>query len=138
PQTKPRPPATRTYYWAALALSAGGEACSRSKLTHFAHAACSTASLPSSRACDDVLLSSRPVDISETLFSGDGEKRFLRRPQKGEMVMTKFGLIGAAGLSLMLASPAMAMHRHHDYYGYSHAGSYSSYGGDFDRKNTFN
>jgi hypothetical protein len=54
------------------------------------------------------------------------------------MVMTKFGLIGAAVLSLMLASPAMAMHRHHYYYGYSHAGSYSSYGGDFDRKNTFN
>jgi hypothetical protein len=53
--------------------------------------------------------------------------------------MTKFGLIGAAVLSLMPASPAMAMHRHHYYYyGYSHAGSYSSYGGDFDRKNTFN
>jgi len=53
--------------------------------------------------------------------------------------MTKFGLIGAAVLSLMPASPAMAMHRHHYYYyGYSHAGTYSSYGGDFDRKNTFN
>jgi hypothetical protein len=41
---------------------------------------CSTASPPSSRACDDVLLSSRPVDISKTLFSGDGEKRFYVGP----------------------------------------------------------
>jgi hypothetical protein len=51
--------------------------------------------------------------------------------------MTKFGLIGAAVLSLMMATPAMAMHRHH-HYGYFHAGSYNSYGADFDRKNTFN
>jgi hypothetical protein len=74
----------------------------------------------------------------------------------------KFGLIGAAALSLMLATPAMAMqHRHHHYvhkeqsvqsapaFGYgSSYGAYNYYPEDefspdnpvfdFDRKNTFN
>ena len=76
----------------------------------------------------------------------------------------KFRLIGATALSLMLASPAMAMQHGHYHYGYIHkdpsvqnAPEYrygSSYGAynfypedefapdnhsfDFDRKNTFN
>jgi hypothetical protein len=68
--------------------------------------------------------------------------------------MTKFGLIGAALVSLMLGTPAMAMYSHHHHYGYMHAlkfhyGStyassygfyprYGSYGYDFARRNTFN
>lgn len=61
--------------------------------------------------------------------------------------MTKFGLIGAAALSLMLATPAMAMHSYHrDDYIHAlkfHFGStYGAYGfypwGDFARRNTFN
>jgi hypothetical protein len=49
--------------------------------------------------------------------------------------MTKFGLIGAAALSLVLATPALAMHHHHHHYHYFHAyGAYS----DFARRNTFN
>jgi len=61
--------------------------------------------------------------------------------------MTKFGLIGAAALSLVLATPAMAMHRHHLHYGYFHAlkyhfgstyGAYNFYRGyGFSRRNTF-
>jgi hypothetical protein len=63
--------------------------------------------------------------------------------------MTKFGLIGAAALSLVLATPAMAMqgHHHHHHYGYFHAlkfyfgSTYGAYGyrrwGDFARRNTF-
>ncbi|SHN84168.1 hypothetical protein [Bradyrhizobium erythrophlei] len=61
--------------------------------------------------------------------------------------MTKFGLIGAAALSLLLATPAMAMHGHH-HYGYFHAlkfrfgSTYGAYGfhyrGDSARRNTFN
>lgn len=61
--------------------------------------------------------------------------------------MTKFGLIGAAALSLVLATPAMAMH-HHRHYDYFHAlkyhygstyGAYTFYRGyDFARRNTFN
>jgi hypothetical protein len=49
--------------------------------------------------------------------------------------MTKFGLIGAATLSLVLATPATAMHRHHHHYHYFHA--YGAYN-DFARRNTFN
>jgi hypothetical protein len=61
--------------------------------------------------------------------------------------MTKFGLIGAAALSLLLATPATAMHGHHQHYGYFHAlkfrfgSTYGAYGlhyrGDFARRNTF-
>jgi hypothetical protein len=80
-------------------------------------------------------------------------------------VMTNFKLIGAAALSLLLASPAVAMpQRDHHRYAYSHRMSpaqhvrnfgygspYEAYGfdrgndfdrgnvsGDFDRRNTFN
>ena len=35
--------------------------------------------------------------------------------------MTKFGLIGAAALSLLMATPAMAMYSYHHHYGYMHA-----------------
>jgi hypothetical protein len=43
-------------------------------------------------------------------------------------------LIGAAALSLVLATPAMAMHhRYHHHYGYRNV-----YQNDFDRRNTFN
>ena len=62
--------------------------------------------------------------------------------------MIKFGLMGAVALSLVLATPAMAMHGHHRHYGYFHAlkfhygstyGAYNSYHGyDFARRNTFN
>ena len=66
--------------------------------------------------------------------------------------MMKFRLIGVAALSLMLATPAMAMqHGYHHHYGHlSHRvskafafdrGYYSAPGnisGDFDRRNTFN
>jgi hypothetical protein len=61
--------------------------------------------------------------------------------------MTKFGLIGAAALALVLATPATAMHGHHHHYGYFHAlkfhygSTYGAYGfyhwGDFARRNTF-
>jgi hypothetical protein len=34
--------------------------------------------------------------------------------KKGELVMTKFKLIGAMVLSLAIASPVMAMHQRHD------------------------
>jgi hypothetical protein len=69
--------------------------------------------------------------------------------------MKHFRLIGAAALSLMLATPAMAM-QHHHHYGYTHkkSGYGSIYGAyafdrghdfgsrniynDFDRRNTFN
>lgn len=82
------------------------------------------------------------------------------RPVKGECVMTKFRLIGAAALLLTLATPAMAMHhRHHHHYGQPVQGAlrlgygstyraYNFYPGhnfapgniynDFDRRNTFN
>jgi hypothetical protein len=66
--------------------------------------------------------------------------------------MMNFRLIGAAALSLMLATPAMATHRgyHHRYVHFSQRafGAYASarrYGfargniyNDFDRRNTFN
>jgi hypothetical protein len=69
--------------------------------------------------------------------------------------MTKFGLIGAAVVTLMLTTPAMAMYSHHHHYGYMHAlkfhfgsayaSSYGFYprsgfypGYDFARRNTFN
>ena len=61
--------------------------------------------------------------------------------------MTKFGLIGAAVLSLVLATPAMAMHGHHHHYGYFHVlkhfgSTYAAYnfyqGYDFARRNNFN
>ena len=65
----------------------------------------------------------------------------------GETVMTKFGLIGAAVLSFLLATPAMAKHHHHRY-NYLHAlkfdygstyGAYDFYRGyDFARRDTFN
>jgi len=62
--------------------------------------------------------------------------------------MTKFGLIGAAVLSFLLATPAMAKHHHHRY-NYLHAlkfdygstyGAYGFYysGYDFARRDTFN
>jgi len=67
-------------------------------------------------------------------------------------ITMNFKLIGAIALSLMLASPAMAMHRgyHHHHHGYSSIyGAYNFYSGhdyaprddfrgDFDRRNTFN
>jgi hypothetical protein len=62
--------------------------------------------------------------------------------------MTKIGLIAAAALSLVLATPAMARQGHHHHYGYSHAlklhygSTYAAYGfyrgSDFARKDTFN
>lgn len=62
--------------------------------------------------------------------------------------MTKFGLIGPAALSLVLATPAMAMHGYHYHYGCFHAlrhfggSAYAAYGFyrgyDFSRRNTFN
>jgi len=59
--------------------------------------------------------------------------------------MTKIGLIGAAALSLVLATPAMAMHGHHYHYFHAlkHFGStYAAYnfyqGYNFARRNTFN
>jgi hypothetical protein len=48
--------------------------------------------------------------------------------------MTKFGLIGAAVLSLVLVSPTMAMHRHHHHHYFHAHGVYN----DFARRNTFN
>jgi hypothetical protein len=61
--------------------------------------------------------------------------------------MTKFGLIGAVLLSVVLATPAMAMHHHH-HYSYLHAlklhygSTYGAYdvdrGYDFARRDTFN
>jgi len=61
--------------------------------------------------------------------------------------MTKFGLIGAALLSLVMATPATAMHRHYHHYDYLHSlkyhfgptyGAYNYYRGyGFDRRNTF-
>jgi hypothetical protein len=61
--------------------------------------------------------------------------------------MTKFGLIGAAVLSLLLATPAMAKHHHHHYsslhalkfhYGSTY-GAYDDYRDyDFARRDTFN
>jgi hypothetical protein len=65
---------------------------------------------------------------------------------KGVTAMTKFGLIGAAALSLMLATPATASHWHH-HYGYFHTlkhfgSTYAAYNFyyryDFARRNTFN
>jgi NhaP-type Na+/H+ or K+/H+ antiporter len=78
---------------------------------------------------------------------GNGEKRpYVSRERR--TVMTKFGLIGAVLLSLVLATPAMAMHGHHHHHGYLHAlkfhfgssyGAYNFYHGyDFARRNTFN
>ena len=66
--------------------------------------------------------------------------------------MMNFRLIGAAALSLMLVTPAMAMHRgnHHRYGHFSQKAyrAYASdrghdfvpenYSNDFDRRNTFN
>jgi len=98
----------------------------------------------------------RSVDHARLMFLkhillGEGKKRsYVSRtsifPVKGETVMTKFGLIGAAALSLLLATPAMAM-RHHHHYNYLHAlkfqygstyGAYDVYRGyDFARRNTF-
>jgi hypothetical protein len=69
--------------------------------------------------------------------------------------MTKFGLVGAAALFLLMVTPAMAMYSHHHHYGYMNALKFhygstyaSSYGfyprywfyarSDFDRRNTFN
>jgi hypothetical protein len=66
--------------------------------------------------------------------------------------MMNYRLIGAAALSLLLATPAMAMHRgnHHRYGHFSQRASraYASdrgydfapenYSNDFDRRNTFN
>jgi hypothetical protein len=62
--------------------------------------------------------------------------------------MTKFGLVGAAALSLVLTTPVMAMHGHHHHYGYYHAlkfnfgSTYAAYnfyrGYDFARRDTFN
>ena len=64
-----------------------------------------------------------------------------------------YKLIGAVALSLVLATPAMAMHHgyHHHHHGYSSSayGAYNFYSGhdfaprdnnrgDFDRRNTFN
>jgi len=86
------------------------------------------------------------------ILLGEGEKRSYVSatamfPAKGETVMTKFGLIGAAVLSLLLATPAMAKHHHH-HYNYLHAlkfhygstyGAYNFYRGyDFARRDTFN
>jgi hypothetical protein len=64
--------------------------------------------------------------------------------------MMNFRLIGAAALALLLATPAMAMHRgNHHYAHFSHRAS-SAYAfdrgydvapnvyNDFDRRNTFN
>lgn len=48
--------------------------------------------------------------------------------------MTKFGLIGAAALWLVLVTPAMAMHHHHHHHYFHAYGAYS----DFARRNTFN
>jgi hypothetical protein len=62
-------------------------------------------------------------------------------------VMTKFGLMAVTALSLVMATPVMAMHGHHHHYGYYHAlkhhfgSTYAAYGfyrgSDFARKNTF-
>jgi len=67
--------------------------------------------------------------------------------------MTSFGLIGAAALVLLVATPAMAAQRvgHHRYvsvrHGQNYRSFYGAYGfdrgndsssGDFDRRNTFN
>jgi hypothetical protein len=84
----------------------------------------------------------------------------LRSPSERRIFIMNYRLIGAAALSVMLATPAMAMqHRHHHHYGYIHKGSPefgygSTYGAyafyprddfaagnhslDFDRRNTFN
>ena len=61
--------------------------------------------------------------------------------------MTKFGLMAVTALSLVMATPVMAMHGHHHHYGYYHAlkhhfgSTYAAYGfyrgSDFARKNTF-
>ena len=86
------------------------------------------------------------------ILLGESEKRSYvsRTPMffvYGETVMTKFGLIGAVLLSVVLATPAMAMHHHH-HYNHLHAlkfyygstyGAYDFYRGyDFARKDTFN
>jgi hypothetical protein len=95
---------------------------------------------------------SRPFDISKAHFLGDGEKRSPYVSRERRTVMAKFGLIGAAALSLVLATPATAMQRHHHHYDYFHVyfhalkfhfgstyGAYNSYHGyDFARRNTFN
>jgi hypothetical protein len=63
--------------------------------------------------------------------------------------MMNFRLIEAAALALMLATPAMAMHRgYRHHYGRSVFNAYAFHGGhsfttgnfrgDFDRRNTFN
>jgi hypothetical protein len=66
--------------------------------------------------------------------------------------MTNFRLIGAVALSLVLATPAMAMHRgYRHHYGYHSRSAYGAFAldrgysyvprgisGDFDRRNTFN
>jgi len=64
--------------------------------------------------------------------------------------MTNFRLIGAAALSLLLATPAMAMHRGNRYGHFSqrayracasdrgHDFVPENYSNDFDRRNTFN
>jgi hypothetical protein len=78
---------------------------------------------------------------------------------KWECIMMNFRLIAAAALSLMLATPAMAMHHGYHHHGYVHSGwphfGYHSTRGayaydrgynfapgnaysDFDRRNTFN
>ena len=87
------------------------------------------------------------------ILLGEGEKRsyVCRTPMffvEGETVMTKFGLIGTAALSLLLATPAMAMHHHHHHYSHLSAlkvysgstyGAYDFYRGyDFARRDTFN
>ena len=87
------------------------------------------------------------------ILLGESEKRSYasRTPMffvYGETVMTKFGLIGAAALSLLLATPAMAMHHHHHHYFHLSAlkvyygstyGAYDFYRGyDFARRDTFN
>jgi len=79
----------------------------------------------------------------------------VRWPNEKRSVMTNFRLIAAAALSLLLATPAMAMHRGHHHHGYvrswlphfdyhSVRGAYAydrgpgNISSDFDRRNTFN
>jgi hypothetical protein len=70
-------------------------------------------------AKDDPMSAAQEINM---LAFGRVQCRFSRtlspsvRPMKGECVMTNFRLAGAAALSLMLATPAMAMHHSYQHH----------------------